>query len=76
LLPGAIGDFESAMSDSFENGQLDCAYYTRPETYRGMTVPEVLLSGNHAEIAKWRTTNASERTKARRTDLLANPYWD
>jgi len=76
LLPGALGDFDSAQSDSFEDGHLDCAYYTRPQTYDGMTVPEVLLSGNHAEIAKWRKTNALTRTRARRADLLADACLD
>ncbi|MFQ5650738.1 MAG: tRNA (guanosine(37)-N1)-methyltransferase TrmD [bacterium] len=69
LLPGAIGDLDSAKSDSFENGLLDCPHYTRPENFRGMKVPEVLLSGHHAEIEKWRKNQAIERTKCRRKDL-------
>jgi len=72
LLPGAIGDFDSARSDSFENGLLDCPYYTRPEGYRGMKVPQILLSGHHAEIEKWRKDKSLERTEIRRADLLGN----
>lgn len=72
LLPGAIGDFDSALSDSFENGLLDCPYYTRPEGYRGMKVPQILLSGHHAEIEKWRKDKSLERTEIRRADLLGN----
>lgn len=72
LLPGAIGDFDSARSDSFENGLLDCPYYTRPEGYRGMKVPQILLSGHHAEIAKWRKDKSLEHTEIRRADLLGN----
>jgi tRNA (guanine37-N1)-methyltransferase len=71
LLPNVLGDAESALSDSFQDGKLDCAYYTRPANFRGMKVPEVLLSGNHKEIAKWREENAYERTRQRRPDLLA-----
>ena len=70
LLPGAIGDMDSARSDSFENERLDCSYYTRPEEYRGMRVPEVLLSGHHAKIDEWRETTALHRTRQRRMDLL------
>ncbi len=70
LLPGAIGDLDSARSDSFENGMLDCPYYTRPEEYRGLKVPDVLLSGHHGEIDTWRKAKALERTVARRADLL------
>lgn len=70
LLPGAIGDFDSAKSDSFEAGLLDCPYYTRPEEYRGLRVPDVLLSGHHAEIDRWRREQALNRTKQRRQDLL------
>jgi len=72
LLPGAIGDFDSARSDSFENGLLDCPYYTRPESYRGMKVPQILLSGHHAEIEKWRKDKSLEHTEIRRADLLGN----
>lgn len=70
LLPGAIGDFDSAKSDSFENSLLDCPHYTRPENLNGMKVPEVLLSGHHAEIEKWRKEKSLQRTRDRRSDLL------
>ena len=70
-LPGALGDAESASQDSFVNGLLDYPHYTRPETYEGMTVPPVLLSGNHADIARWRLKQALGRTYRRRPDLLA-----
>jgi len=69
-LPGALGDAESASQDSFVNGLLDCPHYTRPETYEGAGVPPVLLSGNHAEIARWRLKQALGRTWRRRPDLL------
>lgn len=70
-LPGVLNDEASAVEDSFVDGLLDCPHYTRPETYRGMTVPEVLLSGNHAEIRRWRLQQALGRTWLRRPDLLA-----
>ena len=70
-LPGALGDAESASQDSFVNGLLDHPHYTRPETYEGGAVPAVLLSGNHAEIARWRLKQALGRTWRRRPDLLA-----
>ncbi len=69
-LPGALGDAESASQDSFVNGLLDCPHYTRPETYAGQTVPPVLMSGNHAEIARWRLKQSLGRTWQRRPDLL------
>jgi len=69
LLPGALGHEESAEQDSFSNGLLDCPQYTRPETFRGMRVPDVLLSGNHGEIARWRREQAEKRTRERRPDL-------
>jgi len=69
LLPGVLGDFDSALTDSFVNDLLDCPYYTRPEEYRGMRVPEVLLSGHHAQIAAWRRQKSLERTRERRRDL-------
>lgn len=71
LVPGVLGDFDSAMGDSFESGILDCSHYTRPEEFRGMRVPPVLLSGNHAVIEHWRRRDALMRTLARRPDLLA-----
>lgn len=70
LLPGALGCAESPASESFENGQLDCPHYTRPREFRGHAVPDVLLSGNHAEIEKWRRSEAEARTRHRRPDLL------
>ncbi|NIV97125.1 tRNA (guanosine(37)-N1)-methyltransferase TrmD [candidate division KSB1 bacterium] len=70
LLPGVLGNLDSAKSDSFEDGLLDYPYYTRPENLDGMKVPEVLLSGHHAEIARWRKRKSLERTKQRRNDLL------
>jgi tRNA (guanine37-N1)-methyltransferase len=69
-LPGALGDAESAAQDSFVGGLLDHPHYTRPEMYEGMAVPAVLLSGNHADIARWRLKQALGRTWSRRPDLL------
>jgi tRNA (guanine37-N1)-methyltransferase len=71
LLPGALGDEDSAVNDSFSNGLLEYPQYTRPEEFRGMKVPQVLLSGNHAEIDKWRKQQAVEKTKINRPDLFA-----
>lgn len=70
LLPEALGSETSAANDSFSNGILDCPHYTRPPEFRGMQVPEVLLSGNHAEIEKWRREKALEKTGRVRQDLL------
>lgn len=70
LLPGALGDDQSAADESFSHGLLEYPQYTRPAEFRGMKVPEVLLSGNHAEIAKWRAAQAQLRTQERRPDLL------
>jgi tRNA (guanine37-N1)-methyltransferase len=70
LLPGALGDHESASSDSHYDGLLSPPSYTRPPEYRGMTVPEVLLSGNHARIAEWREAESERLTRERRPDLL------
>jgi tRNA (guanine37-N1)-methyltransferase len=70
LLPGALGDEESATEESFSHGLLEYPQYTRPAEFRGMKVPEVLLSGNHAEIAKWRAEQSRRRTEERRPDLL------
>lgn len=70
-IPGVLGDAESARQDSFVNGLLDCPHYTRPETYGGEAVPPVLMSGNHAEISRWRLKQALGRTWQRRPDLLA-----
>lgn len=69
-LPGVLGDEDSAQADSFVNGLLDCPHYTRPEVYQGQAVPEVLLSGNHAEIERWRLKQSLGRTWLRRPDLL------
>ncbi|HET7424428.1 MAG TPA: tRNA (guanosine(37)-N1)-methyltransferase TrmD [Gemmatimonadales bacterium] len=69
LLPGALGDHESASSDSHYDGLLSPPSYTRPPEYRGMPVPEVLLSGNHARIAEWREAEAERLTRERRPDL-------
>jgi tRNA (guanine37-N1)-methyltransferase len=71
LLPGAIGDHESASSDSHYDGLLSPPSYTRPATVRGIPVPEVLLSGNHAAIAAWRQQQAEQLTQQRRPDLWA-----
>lgn len=73
LLPGALGDEQSAQQESFCGGLLEYPQYTRPAEFRGLKVPEVLLSGNHAEIAKWRAEQARLRTKERRPDLMAEP---
>jgi tRNA (guanine37-N1)-methyltransferase len=69
-LPGVLGDAESASQDSFVNGLLDCPHYTRPGVYEGEPVPPVLLSGNHAQISRWRLKQAVGRTWQRRPDLL------
>lgn len=71
LLPGVLGEAESARQDSFEGYVLDHPQYTRPESFRGMDVPAVLLSGHHEEIRKWRRRQALWRTLQRRPDLLA-----
>jgi tRNA (guanine37-N1)-methyltransferase len=72
LLPGVLGDKDSAREDSFSQGLLEYPQYTRPAEFRGMKVPEVLLSGNHAEIARWRAEQARLRTQERRPDLLSD----
>ncbi len=69
-LPGALGDEDSAEQDSFVGGLLDCPHYTRPEVYAGEGVPEVLLSGDHERIRRWRLKQALGRTWLRRPDLL------
>jgi tRNA (guanine37-N1)-methyltransferase len=69
LLPGVLGDHESASGDSHYDGLLSPPSYTRPAEYRGMTVPEVLLSGNHAKIEAWKREEAERLTKERRPDL-------
>lgn len=70
-LPGSLGDGDSAIEDSFVNGLLDCPHYTRPEEYKGVKVPEVLMSGNHAKIKQWRLKMSLQRTRDQRPDLLA-----
>jgi len=70
LLPGAVSDNESTKSDTFPVGLLDAPYYTRPAEYRGKKVPDVLLSGHHAQIEKWREQQRLERTKTKRPDLF------
>jgi tRNA (guanine37-N1)-methyltransferase len=69
-LPGALGHKDSADQDSFADGLLDCPHYTRPEHYQGLEVPEVLLSGNHEKIRRWRLQQSLVRTQQRRPDLL------
>lgn len=70
LLPGVVGDGESMLTDSFQDGLLDAPFYTKPPEYRGLKVPEVLLSGNHKEIDKWRNEQRFKKTKQRRPDLI------
>ena len=70
LLPGALGDEASALDDSFTDGTLEYPQYTRPREFRGMKVPEVLLSGDHARIAAWRREQSLSRTLSRRPDLM------
>ena len=72
LLPGAIGDATSALSDSFQDGLLDAPSYTRPAEFNGLKVPDVLLSGDHHAISAWRETEMVKKTKERRPDLLKN----
>ena len=72
LLPGALGDEESHKQDSFQTGLLDYPEYTRPPEFRGMAVPEVLLSGHHGMVAQWRRREALKRTLSRRPDLLGS----
>jgi tRNA (guanine37-N1)-methyltransferase len=70
LLPGVLGDDQSAGDDSFASGLLEGPQYTRPPEFRGMQVPEILLSGNHEAVAKWHAESARQRTRERRPDLL------
>ena len=70
-LPGVLGASESAQQDSFVNGLLDCPHYTRPEVYEGLAVPQILLSGNHAEIERWRMKQSLGRTWSRRPELMS-----
>ncbi|MFT5144723.1 MAG: tRNA (guanine37-N1)-methyltransferase [Rhodothermales bacterium] len=70
LIPGVLNDAESALSDSFQDGLLDAPAYTRPAEYRGMRVPDVLLSGDHGRVSAWREEQKMEKTRLRRPDLL------
>lgn len=70
LIPGVVGKEESLERESFEDGGLDHPHYTRPSEFRGMTVPDVLLSGNHVEVERWRREAAEEKTRRNRPDLL------
>jgi tRNA (guanine37-N1)-methyltransferase len=70
LIPGVLGNSDSAEGDSIASGRLDHPHYTRPEEFRGMKVPDVLLSGHHEAIRQWRETRSVEKTKKRRPDLL------
>ena len=70
LIPGALGDAESPLRESFEDGRLEGPQYTRPPEFRGMKVPEILVSGHHCQIARWREEQALKRTLERRVDLL------
>lgn len=74
VVPGALGHADSAQQDSFSDGMLDCPHYTRPIEVAGITVPEVLLSGDHEMIAKWRLEQKQQRTLARRPDLEKGAY--
>ena len=70
LIPGAMSDAESALEDSYQDGLLEPPYYTKPETFNGMKVPKILLSGNHKKIKEWKLSESLKRTKERRPDLL------
>ncbi len=74
LIPGVLGDSESALEDSYQNGLLEPPHYTRPAEFRGMRVPEVLLNGNHAEILKWQELQSIEKTKKLRPDLYVKEF--
>ncbi len=76
LIPGVISDETSALTDSFQDGLLSPPVYTRPEDYKGMKVPEILLSGDHKKIEQWREEQAYKRTKERRPDLLEEKFED
>src|SRR5258708_15491808 len=71
LVPGVLGQAESLAQESFEDGLLEHPQYTRPRTFEGLEIPEVLLSGNHGEVRKWRQAEREETTRERRPDLLA-----
>ena len=71
LLPGVLGNSESMLADSFQDGLLDCPYYTKPAEYTGLKVPEVLLSGDHKKIEHWRREERLERTRVRRKNMIS-----
>jgi len=71
LLPGVLGNAQSAQQDSFSDGLLEGPCYTRPESWRGLDVPAVLRSGDHARVAEWRAEQSLQRTAERRPDLLS-----
>ena len=75
-MPGVVGDERSVSEDSFSRGLLDYPHYTRPAEFQRWTVPDVLLSGHHAEIERWRRREALRRTLARRPELLAGAALD
>jgi tRNA (guanine37-N1)-methyltransferase len=70
LLPGVLGDKESIEEESFSNSMLEYPHYTRPRKFRGMEVPDILLSGDHAKIKQWRRQQAEKRTENRRKDIM------
>jgi tRNA (guanine37-N1)-methyltransferase len=70
LLPGVLGDSDSAEGDSFNRGMLDHPHYTRPSVFRGLNVPQVLLSGHHSQVKEWREEQALLRTRKKRPDLI------
>jgi len=76
LLPGVMGNEESAVEESFNDGRLEYPQYTRPADFRGFSIPEILRSGDHARIARWRKAQALRRTLRRRPDLLPDPLDD
>lgn len=76
LVPGVLNDETSALTDSFQDSLLAPPVYTRPEDYKGMKVPEILMSGHHAKIEEWRLQKAIERTRTRRPDILENSGWE
>ena len=73
LIPGVMGKLDSGSEESFENDLLEYPHYTRPRTWEGRDIPEVLLNGDHAKIAKWRREEAERITRERRPDLLKKP---
>jgi tRNA (guanine37-N1)-methyltransferase len=76
LVPGVVGDRQSVLEDSFSRGMLDHPHYTRPVEFGGLRVPDVLLSGHHADVRRWRKRQALERTLARRPELVATADLD